>query len=173
MPDGASIVNGYEIDVTLTVNGRSETRLVQAPWRLLEFLREDLGLTGAHAACETGRCGACTVLVNGRATKSCSVLAASCDGDVVQTIEGLARDGALHPMQEAFREHHALQCGFCTPGMIMAGIDIVSRLPAKPSASVVRKELEGNLCRCTGYDNIVKAILSADSAMREAGEQTP
>lgn len=172
MPGDVSGVGPVQVDITLTVNGQTEQRAVPTPRLLLDFLRVDLDLTGAHSACETGRCGACTVLVNGQATKSCSVLAASCDGDSVLTVEGLAQDGRLHPMQEAFREHHALQCGFCTPGMIMAGIDILRRSNNKPTAARVRHELEGNLCRCTGYDNIVKAILSADDARRQRREPT-
>lgn len=161
MTQRAPAVPAPTVSIALTLNGGLTALVVPATQRLIELLRDTFKLTGTHGACETGQCGACTVLVNGEATKSCSVLAASCNGDEITTIEGLSRDGYLHPMQLAFREHHGLQCGFCTPGMIMVGVDIVRRLGSDVSAATVRRELDGNLCRCTGYDNIVKAILAA------------
>jgi carbon-monoxide dehydrogenase small subunit len=147
--------------LSMTVNGKPVSGEVEGRTLLVEFLRYHLGLTGTHVGCDTSQCGACVVHVNGRAIKSCTALALSCEGANVTTIEGLAKDGKLHPMQEAFREHHALQCGFCTPGMIMAGVDIVQRNGKLLSEETVRAELEGNLCRCTGYHNIVKAIQAA------------
>jgi carbon-monoxide dehydrogenase small subunit len=154
------------ISVTMTVNGQSVTREVEPRTLLVQFLREHLGLTGTHIGCDTSQCGACVVHVDGRSVKSCTILAAQAQGANVTTIEGLAANGQLHPMQEAFREHHALQCGFCTPGMIMSAIDLVQRNP-NPSEETVRHELEGNLCRCTGYHNIVKAVMAGAQAMRE------
>ncbi|WP_298725295.1 (2Fe-2S)-binding protein [uncultured Ferrovibrio sp.] len=153
------------ISVTMTVNGQSVTREVEPRTLLVQFLREHLGLTGTHIGCDTSQCGACVVHVDGRSVKSCTILAAQAQGANVTTIEGLAANGQLHPMQEAFREHHALQCGFCTPGMIMSAIDLVQRNP-NPSEETVRHELEGNLCRCTGYHNIVKAVMAGAQAMR-------
>ena len=151
--------------IAMTVNGTSVTADIEARTLLSQFLREHLLLTGTHVGCDTSQCGACVVHVNGRAVKSCTMLAVSCpDADVV-TIEGLAQDGQLHPMQEAFREHHALQCGFCTPGMIMAAVDIVHRKGAKLDEHTIREELEGNICRCTGYHNIVKAVAAGAAAM--------
>jgi carbon-monoxide dehydrogenase small subunit len=151
--------------VSMTVNGKTVTGVVQGSTLLVEFIREQLGLTGTHVGCDTSQCGACVVHVNGRAIKSCTALAASCDGAQVVTIEGLARNGKLHPMQEAFREHHGLQCGFCTPGMIMAAVDIVKRKGKKLDEETVRHELEGNICRCTGYHNIVKAVQAGAANM--------
>ena len=151
--------------LALTVNGKAVTADVQPQTLLVEFIRDHLRLTGTHVGCDTSQCGACVVHVNGRAIKSCTALAASCDGANVTTIEGLAPDGRLHPMQEAFREAHALQCGFCTPGMIMAAIDIVARKGTKLDDATIREELEGNLCRCTGYHNIVKAVAAGAQAM--------
>ena len=148
-------------NVAITVNGTSYARDVEDRTLLVQFLREHLGLTGTHVGCDTSQCGACTVIVDGMAVKSCTVLAASSNGAEVTTIEGLADGDTLHPMQEAFRAHHGLQCGFCTPGMIMMGVDIVDRHVGSLSEETVRDELEGNLCRCTGYQNIVKAILAA------------
>jgi carbon-monoxide dehydrogenase small subunit len=145
--------------VFMTVNGRTESAEVEPRTLLVHFLRHNLGLTGTHVGCDTSQCGACTVHVNGVAVKSCTMLAVQADGCQITTIEGIAAaDGTLHPMQEAFREHHALQCGFCTPGMVMTAIDMLRRNP-NPSEAVVRDGLEGNLCRCTGYQNIVRAIL--------------
>ena len=146
--------------ITLTVNGKSVTREVQPQTLLVEFIREDLRLTGTHVGCDTSQCGACTVHVNGRAVKSCAMLASQANGAELTTIEGLAAaDGTLHPMQAAFREHHGLQCGFCTPGMVMSAVDLLRRNPS-PTEQEVREGLEGNICRCTGYHNIVKAVLA-------------
>lgn len=152
--------------VTMTVNGKAVTREVEERTLLVQFLRDHLGLTGTHVGCDTSQCGACVVHVDGRSVKSCTMLAVQADGAQVTTIEGLAgTDGALHPMQAAFREHHGLQCGFCTPGMVMSAVDLVTENPT-PSESEVRDGLEGNICRCTGYQNIVKAVLSGAEAMR-------
>jgi carbon-monoxide dehydrogenase small subunit len=150
--------------VSLTVNGKAVSAEVENRTLLVQLLREKLGLTGTHVGCDTSQCGACVVHINGDAVKSCTTLALQIEGADVTTIEGLATDGVLHPMQEAFRENHALQCGFCTPGMVMSAIDLVNKNP-KPDEQTVRHELEGNLCRCTGYHNIVKAIVSAGQTM--------
>ncbi|HET9019063.1 MAG TPA: (2Fe-2S)-binding protein [Acetobacteraceae bacterium] len=148
--------------VSLTVNGKPATVDVEARTLLVELLREKLGLTGTHVGCDTSQCGACVVHVDGTAVKSCTMLAMQADGSKVTTIEGLAAaDGTLHPMQEMFREHHALQCGFCTPGMVMAAVDLVQTHPEGLTEEQIRHGLEGNLCRCTGYHNIVKAIAAA------------
>jgi aerobic carbon-monoxide dehydrogenase small subunit len=148
--------------VTLTVNGKAATVEVEGRTLLVELLREKLGLTGTHVGCDTSQCGACVVHVDGMAIKSCTTLALQVDGSSVTTIEGLAAaDGTLHPMQEMFREHHALQCGFCTPGMVMSAIDLVATHPDGLTEQEIREGLEGNLCRCTGYHNIVKAIAAA------------
>ncbi len=152
--------------VTLTVNGRNVSADVDARTLLVQLLREHLHLTGTHVGCDTSQCGACVVHVNGRAVKSCTMLALQAEGAKVVTIEGLASNGKLHPMQEAFREHHGLQCGFCTPGMIMSAVDIVNRKGNNLDEHTIREELEGNLCRCTGYHNIVKAIAAGAKAMR-------
>jgi carbon-monoxide dehydrogenase small subunit len=155
--------------VSLTVNGTQVSREVDDETLLAVFLREHLGLTGTHVGCDTTQCGCCVVHLNGTSVKSCTVLAAQADGGHVVTIEGLARDdGSLHPVQEAFHRCHALQCGFCTPGMIMAAVDLIETYPGPLSEEVVREEMEGNLCRCTGYHNIVKAILSAAEIMSAA-----
>ena len=154
--------------VSLTVNGKTVTGDVDPRTLLVEFLRENLRLTGTHVGCDTSQCGACVVHVDGRAVKSCTVLAATCDGAKVTTIEGLAQGGKLHPMQEAFREHHGLQCGFCTPGMIMTAVDMVHRKGHDLSDHVIREELEGNLCRCTGYQNIVASIAAGAKAMAKS-----
>ena len=154
--------------LSLTVNGRRVTADIDPRTLLVDFLRNNLRLTGTHVGCDTSQCGACTVHLDGRSVKACAVLAASCEGADVVTIEGLASGTTLHPMQEAFREHHALQCGFCTPGMIMAGVDIVNRHGATVDESTIRKELEGNICRCTGYHNIVRAIETGAAAMSSA-----
>ena len=151
--------------VSMTVNGQAVTRDVEPRTLLVEFLRQHLDLTGTHVGCDTSQCGACVVHVNGQSVKSCTVLALQAEGRDVTTIEGLAKNGELHPMQAAFREHHALQCGFCTPGMIMSAIDLVQRNP-NASEQEIREWLEGNLCRCTGYHNIVKAIQAAAADMR-------
>ncbi|PZP47525.1 MAG: carbon monoxide dehydrogenase [Azospirillum brasilense] len=152
--------------VSLTVNGTAHTVEVEGRTLLVELLREKLRLTGTHVGCDTSQCGACVVHVDGESVKSCTVLAVQAQGSEVTTIEGLAGpDGALHPMQEAFREHHALQCGFCTPGMVMSAIDLVKRHPEGLSEAEIRQGLEGNLCRCTGYHNIVAAIDAAQQVM--------
>jgi len=152
-------------DVTLVVNGRSVAGTVEDRTLLVQFLRENLGLTGTHVGCDTSQCGACVVHVDGKAVKSCTMLAAQASGSEIVTIEGLADGTELHPVQAAFREHHGLQCGFCTPGMIMAAVDMINRHPVGLDEKTVRAELEGNLCRCTGYHNIVKAILAASQTM--------
>lgn len=152
--------------VSLTVNGTAHTVEVEGRTLLVELLREKLRLTGTHVGCDTSQCGACVVHVDGESVKSCTVLAVQAQGSEVTTIEGLAGpDGTLHPMQEAFREHHALQCGFCTPGMVMSAIDLVKRHPEGLSEAEIRHGLEGNLCRCTGYHNIVAAIDAAQQVM--------
>ena len=151
--------------IKMTVNGKKVTGEVEGRTLLVQFLREHLGLTGTHVGCDTTQCGACAVHVDGRAMKSCTLLAAHVDGSDVVTIEGLADGDTLHPMQEAFREHHALQCGFCTPGMVMSAIGLVNDNP-NMSEKEVRHGLEGNFCRCTGYHNIVEAILAAQQTMR-------
>ena len=153
--------------VSMTVNGKKTSGTVENRTLLVQYLRETLGLTGTHVGCDTSQCGACTVHVNGRAVKSCSLLAVHCAGADVLTIEGLAEGDKLHPMQEAFREHHALQCGFCTPGMVMSAIGIVND-HAKLDDKTIRHQLEGNICRCTGYHNIVEAIAAAHKTMRGA-----
>ena len=150
--------------VTMTVNGQQVTRDVEPRTLLVEFLRQHLGLTGTHVGCDTSQCGACVVHLNGQSVKSCTLFAIQAEGTQVTTIEGLAKDGDLHPMQAAFREHHALQCGFCTPGMIMSAVDLLQTNP-KPSEHEIRDWLEGNLCRCTGYHNIVKAIQAASGQL--------
>ena len=154
-------------NVTMTVNGRSVSREVEDRTLLVQFLREDLGLTGTHVGCDTSQCGACVVHVDGRAIKSCTMLAAAAEGAEVLTIEGLAKGDQLHPVQAMFREHHGLQCGFCTPGMIMTAVDMIRRHDGKLDETTVRHELDGNICRCTGYHNIVKAILAASRTMAE------
>ena len=151
--------------VSMTVNGNPASADVEARTLLVQFVREQLGLTGTHVGCDTSQCGACVVHVDGCAVKSCTMLAAQADGAQVTTIEGLAANGELHPVQAAFREHHGLQCGFCTPGMIMTAVDMIRRIP-ELDEQTVRDELEGNICRCTGYHNIVKAILAASREMR-------
>jgi carbon-monoxide dehydrogenase small subunit len=144
--------------VTMNVNGRQRSADIDPRTLLVQFLRENLRLTGTHVGCDTSQCGACVVHIDGEAVKACTVLALSCDGSNVLTIEGLANGNDLHPMQEAFREHHGLQCGFCTPGMILTAVDLVRRKGSNLDEKTIREELEGNLCRCTGYHNIVKAI---------------
>jgi carbon-monoxide dehydrogenase small subunit len=151
--------------ISMKVNGEAVCGNAEGRTLLVEFLRDTLGLTGTHVGCDTSQCGACVVHVNGRAVKACTMLAMSCEGADVTTIEGLAKNGKLHPMQEAFREHHGLQCGFCTPGMIMAGVDIAKRFGKNVGEEAVRHELEGNICRCTGYHNIVKAIQAGAANM--------
>jgi carbon-monoxide dehydrogenase small subunit len=157
--------------VTITVNGRAESRDVEDRTLLVQFLRENVGLTGTHVGCDTSQCGACVVHMDGVAVKSCTVLAAAANGSQVTTIEGLANGDELHPMQAAFREHHGLQCGFCTPGMIMSAVDMVRRYDGKLDEKTVRHELEGNICRCTGYHNIVKAVLAAAETMQAGAKK--
>jgi len=153
------------VRVSMTVNGKAATAEVEERTLLVEFIRNNLRLTGTHVGCDTAQCGACTIHMNGRAVKSCNLLAMQAEGAQLVTIEGIAKaDGTLHPMQEAFREHHGLQCGFCTPGMIMSAIDLVKVHP-NPSEETIRAELDGNLCRCTGYHNIVKAIKAASAKL--------
>jgi carbon-monoxide dehydrogenase small subunit len=151
--------------VSMTVNGQQVSREVDPRTLLVDFLRNELHLTGTHVGCDTSQCGACVVHVDGQSQKACTMLALQADGAQVTTIEGLAKNGDLHPMQAAFKEHHGLQCGFCTPGMVMSAIDLVQRNP-DPDEHEVREWLEGNICRCTGYHNIVKAIQSAAKEMR-------
>ena len=158
-----------EVRVSLNVNGKKVEANIDPRTLLVQFLREHLRLTGTHVGCDTSQCGACVVHVDGRAIKSCTTLAVSCNGSSVTTIEGLANGDDLHPMQEAFRQHHGLQCGFCTPGMIMSAVDIVNRKGTKLDEHTIREELEGNICRCTGYHNIVKALQAGASAMGVAG----
>jgi aerobic carbon-monoxide dehydrogenase small subunit len=148
------------VPITVTVNGQLHAGDVEPRQLLVHFLRDTLGLTGTHVGCDTSNCGACTVHLDGDAVKSCTVLAAQADGAEVTTIEGMGSEGDLHPMQEAFWANHGLQCGYCTPGMIMAGADLIAKNP-DPSEEEVREALAGNLCRCTGYHNIVKAVLDA------------
>ena len=154
---------GERMKISMTVNGVAVSHDVEPRTLLVQYLRENLGLTGTHVGCDTSSCGACTLIVNGEAIKSCSLLAAQCEGAEVMTIEGLAAsDGTLHPIQEGFREKHGLQCGYCTPGMIMSSVQLLQRNP-NPSDQEIRHALEGNFCRCTGYDNIVKAVQWAAS----------
>lgn len=151
--------------VSLTVNGKAVSANIDPRTLLVQFLRENLRLTGTHVGCDTSQCGACLVHIDGKAVKACTTLAVSVDGADVLTIEGLAQDGKLHPMQEAFREHHGLQCGFCTPGMIMSAVDMVNRRGHQLDEKTIREDLDGNICRCTGYHNIVKAIAAGAEAM--------
>ena len=154
-----------DISVSLKVNGKTVDATLDPRTLLVQLLRERLGLTGTRVGCDTGQCGACTVHLNDRAVKSCIVLAAQAQGAEVVTIEGVARGRELHPMQSAFRDHHALQCGYCTAGIVMNAIDLVKRHP-NPTEETVRAGLEGNFCRCTGYHNIVKAVLAGAAAMK-------
>ena len=153
-----------KIPIQITVNGRNRQAEVEPRMLLVHFLREELGLTGAKIGCDTSQCGACVVMMDGAAVKSCTCLAVQADGAEVTTIEGLATGGNLHPLQEAFWNNHGLQCGYCTPGMIMASVELLERNP-HPTAEQVRQGLEGNICRCTGYHNIVKSVLAAAEAM--------
>jgi aerobic carbon-monoxide dehydrogenase small subunit len=155
------------MQVMLTVNDKRVARDVEPTTLLVELLREGLALTGTHVGCDTSQCGACTVLVNGKSIKSCTMLALEAEGASVQTIEGLEKNGKLHPMQEAFRECHGLQCGFCTPGMVMSTVDLLKNNP-NPSEPAIRHWLEGNICRCTGYQNIVKAVQHCANATKGA-----
>ena len=148
------------MEVSMTVNGTTYTNDVEPPTLLVHYLRENLRLTGTHVGCDTSSCGACTIVVNGEAVKSCTLLAVQCEGAQIKTIEGMATNGKLHPIQESFREKHGLQCGFCTPGMIMSSWQLLERNP-NPSEDEIRHALEGNFCRCTGYHNIVNAVQDA------------
>ena len=159
--------------LNMTVNGAEVTRDVPANTLLVQFLRETLRLTGTHVGCDTTQCGACTVHLDGRAIKSCTTLAMSCDGSEVTTIEGVANGDQLHPMQEAFRANHGLQCGYCTPGFVMSAIKIVERLGSDFDDHALREELEGNICRCTGYHNIVKSIRAGAEAMTAGKTASP
>ena len=151
--------------ISMKVNGKAVSGNVENRTLLVDFIRTNLGLTGTHVGCDTSQCGACVVHINGKAVKSCTAFAVACEGAEVTTIEGIAKNGTLHPMQQAFHENHGLQCGFCTPGMIMASIDIVKRNGKKVSEDVIRRELSQNICRCTGYHNIVAAVQSAAEKM--------
>ncbi len=154
------------VKVSMTVNGKPASGEIEERTLLVSFIRDHLRLTGTHVGCDTAQCGACTIHMNGRAVKSCNMLAMQAEGADLVTIEGIAKaDGTLHPMQEAFRQHHGLQCGFCTPGMVMSAIDLVKSIP-NPTEEQIREQLDGNLCRCTGYHNIVKAIKAASQTMR-------
>jgi carbon-monoxide dehydrogenase small subunit len=154
--------------VTVTVNGEQRSAEVEPRLLLVHFLRQTLGLTGTHVGCDTTSCGACTVLLDGTPVKSCTVLAVQADGREVETVEGLARGGELHPIQQAFHEQHGLQCGFCTPGMMLTATALLAENP-EPSEEEIRWALSGNICRCTGYQNIVKAVQSAAAVLRERG----
>ena len=151
--------------IRINVNGKARAATVEPRLLLVHFLREQLRLTGTHIGCDTSQCGACTVLLDGRSAKSCTIFAVQADGAEITTIEGLASDGKLHPLQEAFWEEHGLQCGYCTPGMIMSAVNLLQDNPS-PSETEIREGLRGNLCRCTGYQNIVKAIADAATALR-------
>ena len=153
------------VSLSFSVNGKAVTADVDPRTLLVEFIRNNLALTGTHVGCDTGQCGACTVLIDGNAVKACTILAAQANGSKITTIEGLATNDAMHPMQAAFKECHGLQCGFCTPGMVLSAIDFVQRHP-NADETAIREGLEGNLCRCTGYQNIVKAVQQGAAAMR-------
>lgn len=153
--------------IRMTVNGQERTGAVEPRTLLVHFLRDNLGLTGTHVGCDTSQCGACVVTVNGKTTKSCTLLAVQADGAEVQSIEGLAEEGVYHPVQEGFWEKHGLQCGYCTPGMIMSSVSLLKR-NANPSEDEIRHELEGNFCRCTGYENIVRSVQYAAEKLRES-----
>jgi aerobic carbon-monoxide dehydrogenase small subunit len=156
--------------VSVIVNGELRREQVEPRMLLVHFLRDVLRLTGTHVGCDTTQCGACTVSMNGQAVKSCTILAVQADGAEIVTIEGLADNGKLHPIQEAFRAHHGLQCGFCTPGMIMAAKQLLERYPS-PTAEQIKQQLDGNICRCTGYHNIIKAIAAAALTMANAAQK--
>jgi carbon-monoxide dehydrogenase small subunit len=156
-----------KLPVKMTINGQSVSHEVEPRLLLVHYIRETVGLTGTHVGCDTSQCGACTITLNGQAVKSCTLFAVQATGATIMTIEGLAKDGELHPIQQGFWEKHGLQCGFCTPGMIMAAVQLLERYP-KPSEDLIRHQLDGNLCRCTGYHNIVKAIEWAADKMAAA-----
>jgi carbon-monoxide dehydrogenase small subunit len=153
-----------ELEVNVNVNGRDYRRRVESRLLLIDFLRDELGLTGSHIGCDTGHCGACTVILNGATVKSCMLLAVQANNSNIQTVEGLAVDGKLHPLQEAFLEQHAMQCGYCTPGMLLSSLFLLRREP-NPTEQQIKRGIDGNLCRCTGYLNIVKAVKAASSKM--------
>jgi carbon-monoxide dehydrogenase small subunit len=154
------------IPIDVTINGQRHQELVEPRLLLVEFIREQIGLTGTHVGCDTSYCGACTVLVDGEAIKSCTMLAVQADGTSITTVEGLEQDGKLHPIQESFREHHGLQCGYCTPGMLLSSVALLAENP-DPSRADIRKRLAGNICRCTGYQNIYTAIEHAATLYKE------
>jgi carbon-monoxide dehydrogenase small subunit len=160
------------VPITVTVNGVEREAAVEPRQLLVQFLRDDLGLTGAHIGCETSQCGACTVLLDGNVVKSCTILAAQADGASVTTIEGLAPAGFLHPVQRAFWDEHGVQCGFCTPGMVLSTVALIGEDP-DPDEAAIRHGLEGNICRCTGYQNIVLAVRAAAAALRDGAEPEP
>jgi carbon-monoxide dehydrogenase small subunit len=168
MPEFKADVTEHAIRVELTVNGKARKSVVEARTLLVEYIREMLGLTGTHVGCDTAQCGCCTVLVDGDAVKSCTMLAVQAEGANILTIEGLEKDGVLHPLQQAFHEHHALQCGYCTPGFVMSALELITKYRDLDESNV-RPLLDGNMCRCTGYHNIVKAILSAANDRPETG----
>jgi aerobic-type carbon monoxide dehydrogenase small subunit (CoxS/CutS family) len=161
------VFSGELADVRLTVNGAPREGRCAPRKLLVDFIREDLGLTGTHVGCEHGICGACTILVNGQAMRSCLMLAVQADGAELTTVEGLARDGQLHPLQEAFREHHGLQCGFCTPGMLLTALDFLATHP-QPTEQEIREGISAVLCRCTGYHGIIKAVAAAAPVLKKA-----
>ena len=152
------------ISVNIKINGKKISKEIQDNVLLSDFLRDNLSLTGTHVGCDTSQCGACTIHLNGNSVKSCTIFAGDCDGAEITTIEGLASNGKMHPMQEAFKKHHGLQCGFCTPGMVMSAVDLLKK-NKNPSEKEIRDWLEGNICRCTGYQNIVAAVKEAASKM--------
>jgi carbon-monoxide dehydrogenase small subunit len=158
--------------VSITVNGKAHAHAVEPRLLLVHFLRDVLGLTGTHVGCDTSQCGACTIIVDGQAVKSCTILTVQADGADVVTVEGLAQDGKLHPIQDAFTEHHGLQCGFCTPGFIMAVRQLLERYP-EPTREQIRHQLDGNICRCTGYHGIVNAVEAAARALKAEAERQP
>ena len=160
------------VEIHVTVNGAAHEDEIEPRLLLVHYLRETLGLTGTHVGCDTSQCGACTVLLDGKSVKSCTVLAVQADGAEVTTIEGVASGSGMHPLQEAFHQEHGLQCGFCTPGMIMAAIDLLQQTP-RPTEEQIRVGLEGNLCRCTGYNNIVKAVKAASEKMAPPTAEEP
>ncbi|MEN9894871.1 MAG: hypothetical protein RIR97_723 [Pseudomonadota bacterium] len=154
--------------ISMTVNGRSVSGNCDDRTLLVQFIRENLGLTGTHVGCDTAQCGACVIHMDGKSVKSCNILAAQANGSTITTIEGLASGGEMHPVQAAFKENHGLQCGFCTPGMVMTAVDMINRHGGHLDEATVRAELEGNICRCTGYHNIVKSVLAANAEMHGA-----
>ena len=164
------MIGGCGVNVSVTVNGFARAADVEPRLLLVHFIRETLGLTGTHIGCDTSSCGACTVVLDGRAVKSCTVFAVQANGREIMTVEGLAKDGALHPLQEGFREKHGLQCGYCTPGMLMTGYWLLGQNP-HPSEAEIRAAISGNLCRCTGYVNIVKAVQFAADKLSAISKQ--